>query len=82
MKIKLDIDCTPAEARAFFGLPDVAPMQDALMKEVEARMTAALKSMDADALLKTWLPSGFEGLEKMQKSFWESMTGGKKGAGE
>lgn len=82
MKIKLDIDCTPAEARAFFGLPDVALMQDALMKEVEARMTAALKSMDADALLKTWLPSGFEGLEKMQKSFWESMTGGKKGAGE
>jgi len=82
MKIKLDIDCTPAEARAFFGLPDVAPMQDALMKEVEARMTAALKSMDAETLLKTWLPSGFEGLEKMQKSFWEGVTGGKKGAGE
>lgn len=82
MKIKFDIDCTPAEARAFFGLPDVAPMQDALLKEVEARMMAALKSMDAEALLKTWLPSGFEGFEKMQKSFWESMTGGKKGAGE
>jgi hypothetical protein len=80
MKIRLDIDCTPAEARAFFGLPDVAPMQDALMKDVEARMTAALKSMDAEKLLKTWLPSGLEGFEKMQKSFWESMTGGKKGA--
>jgi hypothetical protein len=36
--------------------------------------------MDAEKLLKTWLPSGLEGFEKMQKSFWESMTGGKKGA--
>lgn len=82
MKVKLDIDCTPAEARAFFGLPDVAPMQEALMKEVEARMTTALKAMDAEALLKTWLPAGLEGFEKMQKAFWEGMAGGKKGAGE
>lgn len=80
MKITMDVDCTPEEARRFFGLPDVAPMQDALMKDVEARMTAALKSMDAEKLLRTWLPSGLEGFEKMQKSFWESMTGGKKGA--
>jgi hypothetical protein len=28
MKIKLDIDCTPEEMRAFFGLPDVKPMQE------------------------------------------------------
>ncbi len=29
MKITVDIDCTPEEARAFFGLPNVQPMQDA-----------------------------------------------------
>jgi len=28
MKITMNIDCTPDEARAFFGLPDVKPMQE------------------------------------------------------
>ena len=36
MKVKFDIECTPQEARAFFGLPDVEPMQAAMMKELEA----------------------------------------------
>ena len=26
MKITVDVDCTPEEARAFLGLPDVKPM--------------------------------------------------------
>jgi hypothetical protein len=82
MKIKFDIDCTPEEARAFFGLPDVAPMQAALMKDVEARMKAALSSMDAEKMLKAWLPAGFEGFEKMQRAFWEGLSGGKRGPGE
>ena len=28
MKINVEIDCTPQEARQFFGLPDVQPMSD------------------------------------------------------
>ena len=36
MKITVDIDCTPEEARHFFGLPDVKPMQDALMQQIQA----------------------------------------------
>ena len=35
MKINVEIDCTPEEARAFLGLPDVSPMQERLMKEVD-----------------------------------------------
>jgi hypothetical protein len=27
MKINVEVDCTPLEARQFFGLPDVQPMQ-------------------------------------------------------
>ena len=40
MKISLDIDCTPEELRGFFGLPDVRPMQEQLLKEVEERLRA------------------------------------------
>ncbi|MBL8709209.1 MAG: hypothetical protein JNL25_08455 [Rhodospirillaceae bacterium] len=76
MKIHLDIDCTPEEARAFFGLPDVAPMQAALMQELQDRLMASVKGTDAETLLKTWMPAGIAGLEQMQKMFWQSFGQG------
>ncbi len=75
MKITVDIDCTAAEARAFLGLPDVAPLQQALTKEMQRRMLESLAAMDPEALFKTWLPSGLQGWEQLQKSFWSQMTG-------
>ena len=37
MKFKIDIDCTPQEARTFLGLPDVESVQKALYSEIETR---------------------------------------------
>ncbi len=67
MKFKVDIDCTPDEARAFFGLPDVKPLQEALLPEVEERMRATLKAMDPETMLKTWLPATLKGFEQLQE---------------
>src|ERR1041384_853293 len=53
MKIKLDIDCTPEELRGFFGLPDVKPMQEQLLKEVEERLRGNPQALAAQAMLKT-----------------------------
>jgi hypothetical protein len=78
MKVHVEIDCTPEEARAFFGLPDVAPMQERLMKDVEERMLAAMRSMEPDALIETWLPASMQGLENFQKMFWNAMGDPKK----
>lgn len=75
MKVKLDIDCTPAEARAFFGLPDVRPLQESLMKEVEARMKQALGAMDPDQMMKTWMPATMQGFEQLQR-FWGQLAAG------
>src|SRR6516164_5311770 len=47
MKFKIDIDCTPEEARAFLGLPDVKPLQEALLPDVKSG--CALPS-------KRWIP--------------------------
>jgi len=74
MKITVDIDCTPEEARHFFGLPDVKPMQDALMQQIQDRMSANLQAMEPEAMLKTWLPASLQGFEQMQKMFWNQMT--------
>lgn len=77
MKIQIEVDCTPDEARQFLGLPDVAPMQEALMQQLQDRLSDALAGRDAEALLKAWLPAGVQGLEQMQKAFWSQFSGGK-----
>jgi hypothetical protein len=76
MKITFDVDCTPEEARSFFGLPDVKPMQDVLMRKIEDRMAANLEAMAPEALLRTWLPAGVQGMEQLQKLFWAAMQSG------
>lgn len=85
MKITMDVDCTPEEARQFFGLPDVRPMQEAVMAEVQKRALASLQAMDPETLLKTWMPQavqgGIQGFEQLQKMFWNAM-GGAAGAGK
>lgn len=73
MKITFDIDCTPDEARHFLGLPDVKPMQDALLTKIEERMAANLDAVSPEALLRTWLPAGVQGMEQMQKMFWTGL---------
>ena len=81
MKIKIDIDCTPQEARAFMGLPEVAPLQDVMMKELEKRLKDGLKSMDPEVLMKAWMPGGLggalggglQGWEEVQRQFWSQM---------
>lgn len=54
MKIKVDIDCTPEEARAFLGLPDVAGMQNEMLERFRDRMTANLKYVDPQEMFNLW----------------------------
>lgn len=73
MKVTVNIECTPEEARAFMGLPDVQPMQENLLRELEARLSANIKAMNPESVIKTWLPASLEGAEQMQKMFWSHM---------
>jgi hypothetical protein len=79
MKLRIDVDCTPTEARAFLGLPDVEPMQKAMMGEMEARLKKLVAEMGPETLLKTWGPSALKGFEEIQKAFWAGLSGAKKG---
>lgn len=73
MKVTVNVDCTPEEARAFMGLPDVRPMQEALMRELEERMRANIQAMSPESILKTWMPAGMQGADQLQKMFWGQM---------
>lgn len=73
MKINIEIDCTPDEARRFLGLPDVAPAQERAMAEIEARLMRAITETDPQRLVETWLPLTVKGLESWQ-TLWTQMA--------
>lgn len=69
MKITVNVDCTPEEARSFLGLPDVKPMQEELLGEIKDRMTAGLRAMQPEEMLRTWLPANLKSFEQMYDAF-------------
>ncbi|HEY1301130.1 MAG TPA: DUF6489 family protein [Stellaceae bacterium] len=79
MKISLDVECTPEEARKFFGLPEVQALQEALLKEVQERLSANIKAMDPKAMLEAWLPGTLKGFEQLREMFMAQMAGGSSG---
>jgi hypothetical protein len=82
MKVHIDIECTPEEARVFFGLPDVQPVQAAVMKELETRLMSGMQAMDPETLMKTWVPAGIASMEQMQRMFWQQFSGSDKKSGK
>jgi hypothetical protein len=74
MKITINVDCTPDEARRYMGLPDVAPMQEALLQKMQDQMMDNVSSMQPAEMMKTWLPMGSEGWLELQKAFWTKLT--------
>lgn len=73
MKVTFNIDCTPEEARRFMGLPDVTPLQDKMMEELEKKMQDNIRSLDPETFIKTWMPMTLESWGEMQKMFWSQM---------
>ena len=81
MKVNIELDMTPEEARKLMGLPDVTKLQDKMLAEMERRMKAALDTSDPQAMLKAWMPIGGQGFEEFQRFLWDSAkkaSGGKK----
>ncbi|MHA1569754.1 MAG: DUF6489 family protein [Alphaproteobacteria bacterium] len=76
MKITIDIDCSPQEAREFFGLPDPRPLQEAAMAGLSERFAAAAGKFDAEATIGQWMQGGNQAMEAMQRMFWPEGRGG------
>jgi hypothetical protein len=72
MKVKMEIDLTPDEARRLMGLPDLTAMQSRLVDELERRMKSAMEKSEPEAMLKQWFSLGSQGVEQFQRFLWES----------
>jgi hypothetical protein len=63
MKVTIEVDCTPLEARQFFGLPDVQPMQEAILAEMEKRLMAETAKFSPEGLMRAWFSGSAQGAE-------------------
>ncbi len=69
MKISIEIDCSATEARAFFGFPDIEPLQKELLAQLQKRTAEHMQAMNPEELMKAWMPAGISAWERMQEQF-------------
>ena len=69
MKVNVEIDCTPLEARQFFGLPDVQPMQLAVMERLQQQMITNIEKVSPEALMQSWFTFDPKIAERFQEMF-------------
>jgi len=67
MKVTVNVECDPAEARAFLGLPNVEPLNDHLVAEMKKRMDANMSAMQPDELMKSWTSFGLQAQDQFRK---------------
>lgn len=69
MKVTVEVDCTPLEAREFFGLPNVQPMQDAIMDQMQAKMLANMDKFSPESIMQSWFTFDPKMAERFQDMF-------------
>ncbi len=79
MKMTIEVDCTPVEARSFLGLPDVTPLNDHIVEEMKRRMDANIAMLEPETLLKSWMAMGGQATEQFQKLMTAAATGAMSG---
>lgn len=80
MKMTIEIDCTPLEARTFLGLPDVSVLNDHLVQEMKTRMDTNLAMLQPDELTKNWMAFGGQATEQFRKLMTAAATSTMTGA--
>ena len=70
MKITVDVDCTPEEARRFLGLPDLTPVHEAYIEKLRATVADGLTPDAVGEMMKAWGPMSEAGM-----GLWTQMVG-------
>ena len=69
MKVNVEVDCTPEEARQFVGLPDVRRMQTAVMDRLQQQMVSNIEKVSPEALMQSWFTFNPKIAEQFQDMF-------------
>jgi hypothetical protein len=78
MKATVNVECTPEEARAFLGLPDVTALNETLVSEMQVRLKENMAALQPEELMKNWMAFGGMAQEQFRKLMMAA-TGAAKG---
>jgi hypothetical protein len=67
MKMTIEVDCSPEEARRFLGLPDVTALNEQVVEEMQKRVTANMALISPDEMMKNWMSFGAGAQEQFRK---------------
>ena len=70
MKVTVDVDCTPEEARRFLGLPDLTPVHEAYVEKMKSVVNEGTPTEMFGEMAKAWGPMNEAGL-----NMWRQMLG-------
>ena len=75
MKVTINIDVTPEEARAFFGMPNVEPLNKMVVDEMMKRAKNNMDTLaDPERLVAAWVNMGGKGIEQFQNLMGAAMS--------
>lgn len=70
MKVNVEIECTPEEARRLAGLPDLTPIHDRYVKAMAGMMEGrGVKPEMLEAMMRGWQPVGDVGMTMWRRLF-------------
>ncbi len=70
MKINVEVECTPEEARRLMGLPDFSPVHEKYIAGLTGAMDGSmLKPEMLETLFRSWAPMGDAGLTMWKQLF-------------
>ena len=72
MKVTINIDCTPQEARTYMGLPDLTPINEMMVEEMRTQMAANMAKLQPEEMFRSWMSLGGQA----QEQFMKMMSGG------
>lgn len=76
MKVNIEIDCTPEEARSFMGLPDVSKANSVYVDNMAKAMKSVSSPDQLQELAKNMAPMGQVGLKLFQNFVEGSLAAG------
>ena len=74
MKINVEVDCSPEEARRLMGLPDLTPLHDKYLAMLGETMDGAVRPELIETMMKSWAPMGEAGLAMWRRLFEAGAT--------
>jgi hypothetical protein len=74
MKVTVDFDCTPEEARRFMGLPDLTPVHEIYVERMKRAVTEGVTPEYFTDMMRNWGPMS-DSAQAMWRSMFDQMGG-------